>query len=298
MINRFKGVIPIVVTPFKRNGDIDIESSIKLVDYLIKNGAAALFILGSASEGFLLDNDQSCEVVYAMADANKGRVPLIAGCSSIEPRNIYNFFKRTENADIHGIHYIPVDLKIGDKQLIYLIESYADRSPFPMYLYHNIKRGRALSYEIIEKLRLHKNIHGMKVGGYDKDEMTAFLQLEDESFQILGSGGGQFFLWLELGAEAVTASSACCFPHEFKKIFDDYMAGNIDEAYQRQRWWQEFHNSIPNTAPDNGEYAAEEKYILKKLGVIKNDFCHFPFRQLNDKEKALVDQAIERFYQN
>jgi 4-hydroxy-tetrahydrodipicolinate synthase len=295
MINRLKGVIPVVITPFKKNGDIDIKSSTKLIDFLVKNGVAGLFILGSASEGYLMDNEQRIDAVHAMADANRSRVPIIAGCSSMAPRNVYQFFKKIENADIHGVHYIPEDLKIGDKQLIFQIESYADASPFPLYLYHNIKRGRAITFKVAEKLKIHKNIHGIKVGGYNQDEMRAFLTMDDENFQIFGSGGGQFYSWLELGADAVTASSACCFPHEFKRLYDDYTSGKKKEAFKRQLWWQEFHKSIPNTAPDNGEYAAEEKYILKKLGVIINDHCHFPLRQLTSDEKKMIDQAMKNF---
>lgn len=295
MINRIKGVIPIVLTPLKQNGDIDTESCVRLIDYLLGSSVAGLFILGSASEGFLLDNDQRAEAVYAMAEANRGRVPLIAGCSNMAPRNVYNFFKSIENADINGVHFIPEDLKIGEQQLIYLIKSYADVAPFPLYLYHNIKRGRAITFNIAEAVKSHPNVWGMKVGGYDRDEMKAFLTLDDNEFQVFGSGGGQFYLWLELGAEAVTASSACCFPREFKELYDNFMSGNMKEAYDRQKWWQTFHESIPDTAPDNGEYAAEEKYILKKLGVIRNDYCHFPYRQLTVEEKQQIDRAVAKY---
>ena len=116
MLNRIKGVVPIVLTPLLENGDIDSESCKQLIDFLIDNGAAGLFILGSASENFLLDIDQRINVALMMAEANRGRVPMIAGCSNIAPRNVFKFFNSL--LIINNILFI----KINDNPiLIFLI---------------------------------------------------------------------------------------------------------------------------------------------------------------------------------
>ena len=292
MINRIKGVVPIVLTPLKQNGDIDKASCATLIDFLVENGVAGLFILGSASENFLLDIEQRIDVVRAMSEANMGRVPLIAGCSNIAPKNVFRFFEKVTDFNLAGLHYIPYDLKIGEERLKFMISQYADESPFPLYLYHNIKRGRPINFDVAVKLKKHQNIAGIKVGGYNEAEFKQFLKIDDDNFQVLGSGGGQFYTWLSFGAKAVTASAACCFPKEFKMLCDHFFAGEMSKTKKIQKWWQTFHTNIPNTAPDNGEYAAEEKYILKKLGKIKNDYCHFPYRQLTNKEKIQLDKAL------
>ncbi|MHC4474181.1 MAG: dihydrodipicolinate synthase family protein [Planctomycetota bacterium] len=295
MINRMKGVVPIVLTPLKKNGDIDIESCATLIEFLIENGVAGLYILGSASENFLLDIEQRIDVVCAMAEANRGRVPLIAGCGNMAPRNVLRFFKAVEKAELSGFHYIAYDLKIGDERLIHLLKAYADAAPFPLYLYHNVKRGRAITVNVATSLKSHPNVWGMKVGGYDLSEMQQFLTLEDDEFQVLGSGGSQFYAWLALGAEAVTASASCCFPKEFKEMYDLFSQGDMEGAKNRQMWWQTFQSHIPNTAPENGEYAAEEKYILMKKGVIRHDYCHFPYRRLTEAEKQQVVRALAKY---
>ena len=294
--NQIKGVIPIVMTPLTNSGDIDHQSCKMLVNYLIDNGTSALFIFGSAGEGFLLDIDQRVEALQVVSEANNGRVPIIAGCAYMAPRMVFEFFRRVENEKIHGFHYIPEDLKIGEERLVFLLNSYADAAPFPIYLYHNIKRGRSLTINIVSQVKRHPNISGMKVGGYDRNEMKSFLELGDDDFQIIGSGGGQFLDWLELGATAVTASSSCCFPKLFNEIYSDYMSGNIEAAKKNQQKWIDFHGEIPNTAPDNGEYAAEEKYILKKIGILEHDYCHFPYRQLTAQEKLKTDKALAKYF--
>ncbi len=295
MVTQIKGVVPIVLTPLKQNGDIDIKSCESLVEYLVESDAAALYILGSASEQFLLNHIQRVDMIFAVSEANKGRVPIIAGCSSMAPRNVFDLFKEVKTANIHGFHYIPEDLKIGDTQLIYMLNTYADVSSFPIYLYHNIKRGKALSFDVVASLKSHPNILGIKVGGYNHDEMKQFLTLDDDSFQVMGAGGSQFYTWLELGARAVTASAACCFPDMFNDLYTAFNQRDKKNAEKIQRRWNSFHADIPNTAPDNGEYAAEEKYILKRLGIIQHDFCHFPYRKLDREEKRQIDHAMEKY---
>jgi 4-hydroxy-tetrahydrodipicolinate synthase len=288
--------VPIVLTPLKKNGDIDVKSCTSLINFLVENGVAGLYILGSASENFLLDFDQRIEVAHAMAEANNRRIPMIVGCANTAPRNVFRFFKSLEQAPLTGFHFIPYDPKLGDARLTHLIRGYADAAPYPLYLYHNPKRGRPIPFAVAEDLKTHPNICGIKVGGYDLNEMQAFLTLDGDDFQVLGSGGGQFFTWLSLGAEAVTASSACCFPKEFREMYELFCAGDMEGVRERQEWWRTFHSRIPNTAPDNGEYAAEEKYILMKRGVLEHDYCHFPYRQLTDDEKKQLDQALSQYW--
>ncbi|MCP5463733.1 MAG: dihydrodipicolinate synthase family protein [Deltaproteobacteria bacterium] len=291
---KMKGAVPIVVTPMLENGDIDVKSCQSLANYLVDNHVGGLYLFGSAGEGFLLNTQQRAEATHAFAEAVNGRVPLLVGCNFLAPRTVFEFFNEVKDANIDGFHFIPEDLKLGEERFIHQVKTYADKAPFPFYLYHNIKRGRAITINIAQSVKDHPNVAGMKVGGYDKAEMEAFLKLQDENFQILGSGGGQFLHWFGIGAEAVTASSACCLPKLFHQIYTAFKEGDLKTAEAKQKIWVDFHKAIPNTAPDNGEYAAEEKYILHRLGVLATDACHFPYRTLTSDEKKTVDRELEK----
>jgi len=45
----FAGVYPILVTTFREDGSLDLVSQLKLVDYLLEQGAHGLGLFGNAS---------------------------------------------------------------------------------------------------------------------------------------------------------------------------------------------------------------------------------------------------------
>lgn len=77
---RFSGVVPPLVTPLTPDGEVDVPSLGRLVEFLIEAGVSGLFALGSSGEtAFLTDSrrDKSLETVVRAA---AGRVPVLAGC--------------------------------------------------------------------------------------------------------------------------------------------------------------------------------------------------------------------------
>ena len=54
-VERFKGIVPPVATPYNADGSVDTLSLKRLIRHLIDGGVHGLFLLGSTSECVLLD---------------------------------------------------------------------------------------------------------------------------------------------------------------------------------------------------------------------------------------------------
>ncbi len=74
--NRWRGIVPAMVTPFTREGEVDIEGVKRLVDYLVKSGVHGLFTLSSTGEYFSLTDDQKEVFVKTVVSQTKKRVPI------------------------------------------------------------------------------------------------------------------------------------------------------------------------------------------------------------------------------
>ena len=74
----YRGVWPVMLTPFDENRQIDWESLKKLIDWYIAAGVHGLFANCQSSEMFFLSDDESLQLTRFVLDHVAGRVPVVA----------------------------------------------------------------------------------------------------------------------------------------------------------------------------------------------------------------------------
>ncbi len=76
-----KGSIPALVTPFK-NGELDIDTLKKLVEWHIAQGSHGLVPVGTTGESPTLSHAEHEKVIEVVVETVAGRIPVIAGAGS------------------------------------------------------------------------------------------------------------------------------------------------------------------------------------------------------------------------
>jgi len=66
----------LIVTPLNEDETVDVESSRKLIDFLIERGVHGILVHGSTGEGFLFDTDERKEFADLVVQQVRGRVPV------------------------------------------------------------------------------------------------------------------------------------------------------------------------------------------------------------------------------
>ena len=77
-----KGVYLIAVTPFRDNGELDLDSTDRMVDFYLERGATGLTVLGMMGEAQKLTIEESQTYVRRILKRVDGRVPVVAGVSA------------------------------------------------------------------------------------------------------------------------------------------------------------------------------------------------------------------------
>src|SRR5262249_56139622 len=96
-----QGIIPPVATPMQANEDLDLPRLKWFIDHLIKNGVHGIFVLGTNSECYALDEREKQEVIAtAVAHVNK-RVPVFAGTGAETTREAVRPTKPPDNERTH-----------------------------------------------------------------------------------------------------------------------------------------------------------------------------------------------------
>ena len=93
-----KGSMPALVTPFK-NGELDLDTLKKLVEWHIEQGSTGLVPVGTTGESPTLSHEEHETVIETVVQAAAGRVPVIAGAGS--------------NSTVEGIRLIRFAEKAG-----------------------------------------------------------------------------------------------------------------------------------------------------------------------------------------
>ena len=76
--DRYRGVWPVMLTPFDDNREIDWESLKKLTDWYLAAGVNGLFANCQSSEMFFLSQEESLQLTRFVVDYVAGRVPVVA----------------------------------------------------------------------------------------------------------------------------------------------------------------------------------------------------------------------------
>jgi 4-hydroxy-tetrahydrodipicolinate synthase len=72
------GIVPVMLTPFTDEGEIDYSNLERLVEWYLANGADALFAVCQSSEMQYLSLDERLTIVRFVVREAGGRVPVIA----------------------------------------------------------------------------------------------------------------------------------------------------------------------------------------------------------------------------
>ena len=74
---RYRGVFPVVPTPFNADGTLDLEGQKRVLDFMIDAGSNGLCILANFSEQFVLADDERETLTRTILEHVAGRVPVI-----------------------------------------------------------------------------------------------------------------------------------------------------------------------------------------------------------------------------
>lgn len=283
----FKGSIPALVTPFT-NGELDIETLKKLVEWHIGEGTSGFVPVGTTGESPTLTHREHEQVVEEVVRAAAGRVPVIAGAGSNNTLESIRLAQHAEKVGADAILVVtPYYNKPTQQGLIAHFTAVHDCCELPIIIYNIPGRSVVdMSPETMGKLAELPRIVGVKDATGDLSRVpqqritcgTDFIQLSGEDATALGfnAHGG-------VGCISVTANVAPKFCAEFQAAT---LAGDYAKALEYQDRLMPLHIAI---FAEPGLVGA--KYAMSKLGLC-NEEVRLPLVGLSDPVKAQIDAAM------
>lgn len=283
-----RGSIPALVTPFK-NGELDLDTLKKLVDWQIEQGSTGLVPVGTTGESPTLSHEEHEAVIEAVVKFAAGRVPVIAGAGSNNTVEGIRLMQHAERVGADAALVVtPYYNKPTQAGMIAHYTALHDCCQLPIIIYNIPGRSVVdMTPETMGKLAQLPRIIGVKdaTGKIERVSMQRascgadFIQLSGEDATALGfnAHGG-------VGCISVTANVAPKLCAEFQQAT---LAGDYRKALEYQDRLMPLHEAIfiePGLAG--------AKYGLSLLGRCTED-VRLPLVGLTDGTKARIKAAME-----
>ena len=288
---KFKGVLPALLTPFDKNDKVNAKSVDKLVKYNLAKGVNGFYVGGSTGEGLLLTKEERMDLFEYAAAANEGKSTLIAHVGTICTSHAIEMAKEAERLGYDAISavapYYYGFTPQQRKQYYYDIASSVD---LPMIIYNfpaangfNLDKGTA------EEMFAHNDkFIGIKHTTADLFALQQFKTMKADP--IVYNGFDEMFVGgLSMGADGGIGSTYNFMAEKFIGIYNAFRSGDIAKACAIQTEA----NEIIALLIKYGVFASE-KYILDCLGIEMGP-CRKPFLPLSEEGRTVLAEVAKQF---
>jgi 4-hydroxy-tetrahydrodipicolinate synthase len=230
----FEGVLPAVITPFRRNlsMDLDLEGLASNIEFLIENGVHGVVPCGSTGESATLSFEEHETVIEKTIDVVNGRVPVIAGTGSNNTAEAVRFTKAAKDLGADGVLVIsPYYNKPNRSGLVKHYTILADLD-IPVIVYNVPGRtGQNLPPDLVIELARHPGIVGVKEASGDIGQISRIIEgTLDEDFQVISGDDNLTFPILALGGNGVISVAANVEPGRMVAMFEAFCEGDFETA--------------------------------------------------------------------
>lgn len=234
-MNKFIGTGVALITPFKSDLSVDVESLSNLVKNQIDNGINYLVVLGTTGESATLSTSEKALVVNTVIKANNGKIPLVLGIGGNNTAALAEEIQATDLTAFDAILSVsPYYNKPSQEGIYQHYKILSEVSPKPIILY-NVP-GRTASNVLpatVQRLAQDcKNIIGIKEAAGDIVQAMKLISMVPENFLVI-SGDDMVTLPIILaGGHGVISVIAQGLPSEFSKMVQLGLEGKVKEAYK------------------------------------------------------------------
>jgi 4-hydroxy-tetrahydrodipicolinate synthase len=275
----FKGTGVALITPFKKDKNIDFNALNTIIESQINNNIDFLVALGTTSEAATLTTEEKHTVVDFIIEKNNNRVPVVVGCGGNNTIDVVNTIKNFTKTGVDGIlSVVPYYNKPNQHGIFEHFRAIAESTDLPIILYNVPGRTSSnINAETVIKLaKMFDNIVAIKEASGNFSQIMQIVKNKPKEFIILSGDDGTTLPLISLGFDGVISVVANAYPAQFSQMVSLALTGKYNEA-------RAIHYKlidIINAMFEDGNPAGV-KAFLHINGVIENSL-RLPLVSVND----------------
>ncbi|VWX61796.1 L-2-keto-3-deoxyarabonate dehydratase [Burkholderiales bacterium 8X] len=292
---RYRGLFPVVPTTFTEDGQLDLASQRRAVDFMIDAGSEGLCILANFSEQFLLADAEREVLTRAILEHVAGRVPVIVTTTHFSTRVCAERSRHAQDLGAAMVMVMPpyhgATFRVGEPHIEAFYRRLSDAIDIPIMVQDAPAAGTPLSAAFLA--RMAKEIEQL---AYFKIEsagaaakLRELIRLGGDAIEGPWDGEEAITLLPDLEAGATGSMTGGGFPDGIRPILDAYREGRRDDAIAAYERW------LPLINLENrqcGFLAA--KALMKEGGIIDCEAPRHPWPTLHPAARSLLIETARR----
>jgi 4-hydroxy-tetrahydrodipicolinate synthase len=290
MKKEFKGIIPILQTPFMSDGKVDYEKVKDIVEFCISSGAHGVGT-GFGSEFYALSDEERKKLTEKIVDAVNGRVPVIVAGGHSSAEVAKDVCKHAEDAGADGLLVVPPYVAPSTLEFIkryYSLIASSVNIPIIVQDAPSASKVTLPSTFIVGLAREYSSIKYVKVETNPSlQKISELYSLSNSKLILFGGMGGRMMIE-EYFRGAKGNMPGCALVDLFVRVFNYLEEGKVRDAMDT------FYTRllpILNYESQEGYFLSCEKYLLMVRGVTSSTVTR-TMTPLDEKSKIEFDRLI------
>ena len=223
-----------LVTPFRKDGTLDLDALRRIVQFQLRAGIDFLVPCGTTGETPTLEHAEYLAVVRTVVQEAGGKVPVIAGVGGNNTRKLIDLAAEVSGLGIQGILSVaPYYNKPTQEGLYQHFRALAESTHLPMILY-NVPGRTSSNIEPATVARLSKiaNIIGIKEASGSIVQQMEVLAALPPAFRVLSGDDAFTFPLMALGGVGIVSVVSNEIPAEMTRLAHLLLEGKLEAARQ------------------------------------------------------------------
>jgi len=237
---KLTGIIPALLTPFDKDGEVNHKMVRELVEFHIAQGATGEYVGGSTGEGFLLTEAERCQLAETVIDQVRGRIPVVIQVGSVSTAEAARLAAHAKKAGADGVSSVPpFYYSVGLAGVKGHYAEIGKAGGLPLWIYNipgttGVNVTPAMAKEIVEEV---PTIVGMKFTSYNFFEMRQIIDLEFKDGRKLNVVSGPDEMMVAgqaMGADGAIGTTYNVLCRYFVEMYHTFHRGEVQKATDMQ----------------------------------------------------------------
>jgi 4-hydroxy-tetrahydrodipicolinate synthase len=220
-----------MVTPFDKNGALNLDGARRLAKWLQDNGNDGLVIAGTTGESPVLTDDERLSLFAAVVEAVT--IPVIAGTGTNDTAHSVHLTKEASKLGVAGILAVtPYYNRPSQAGIEAHMRAMCAATSLPVVVYDiPVRTGRKISTQLLLKLaREVKNVAAVKDAAGNPAESAVLMSQAPSGFDLYSGDDGLTLPFMAIGGCGVIGVATHWTGQDHQEMFDYWAKGDVDGA--------------------------------------------------------------------